>query len=184
MSKLVAYQEAVEQAFRGFLLDGPDGVLQVDTSASEVTIEDIEKYSRQAPCVILAPLGGKHRRAGATVFNDQMYSASILTKARAAADRLKMAQAIKEMILIELPFIKLPCATAPTNIEDFNLTGDLHDEMALCLWVIRWSQEVTLSQYDISSLDDFLRLHVDYHLDELGDEPDSEQMIELPGPVP
>lgn len=187
-SALVLYRKAVEQGFRDFLSDGPDAVIQVDTHIGDFAAEELRRYCRSAPAVILAPLGFPQvLRAGGVAIAEIMYAAYVITKYRSSAVRNDMAMQIVECIYRELPFksswSEEICSKTPTDIEGVNLYNGTIDKMGLSLWAVKWKQMIHLTFDDIyDSLDDFLRLYAEYDIN-ADNQTDSDQLIEVPGPT-
>ena len=53
------------------------------------------------------------------------------------------------------------------------------DRIGVALWAVTWRHTVDIDPTDISSLDDFLRAHVDWDIDQDG-ETDASDIISLP----
>ena len=186
-SRLIDYAQAVESVFRSKYPSGAEGV-HISTHIGEFGEEEIRRYSKKLPAVVLAPLGiPSAQRAGGNSIAHVNWGAFIFTRDRPELPRGPAAMALAEVALSFLPFEAFGCAQAPQDIEAGNLYNGDFDKMGLAVWAIRWKQRLELAAKDdcsYASMDDFLRLHAEYQLDAVDDPDDfdGEQMIEVEGP--
>jgi hypothetical protein len=187
-SRLIAYAQAVESVFRTHYPNGVDGV-QISTHIGEFGEEEIRRYSKKLPAVVLAPLGiPKAQRAGGNSIAEVNWGAFIFARDRPELSRGLAAMALAEVALTFLPFEAFGCAQAPQDVEAGNLYNGDFDKMGLAVWAVRWRQRLELAAKDdcsYATLDDFLRLHAEYQLDPVDDPDDfaAPQTIEVEGPA-
>lgn len=149
--------------------------------------DEVERYARKAPALILNSDGGNSERRGNLIYARYTYDLFIVVTGKTYA-----ARTIRSRLIVQECLKTLHSSSAwqteedhaaPENVKSKNLYGKKTDEMGLSLWVVRWDQLLLIPYANNDSdLGDFATLWVDYFRpgeSPPDDDPILQQQIEL-----
>lgn len=164
-------------------------VKEVEFFDGEFGTDEIDRYSKVAPSIIISMDGGESTSSGNSINETLKFDAFVLTKSDTARKRTAAALIIYEHFLRFLHFPPTFVAETqnPSKIISKNLFGEKIDEMGLALWVCRWEQRLTIpGAINASTLDNFVTLYltntVAQDTTDPGNGPVDEQTITLEQP--
>jgi phage gp37-like protein len=176
-----------------------DIVLEVSMHDGEWDVDEIETYSKKAPCIVVVGDGGKSQKTGNTIKELHRFDAYVMTRDRtvssARLQRTRGALIIYEHLLRLLHSTYWNSdahtynAARPDKIESANLYNGKIGDVGVALWAVRWEQLIEIpADTDANDLDDFRTLYNTYtnFRPDTGieDSEFDEQQIDLPGPFP
>lgn len=144
---------------------------------------ELQRWAKKAPAVLVACLGfnGLSRNRTATM----QFAAFVLvgSKPREPRDEavLLLVSAVANLLDGNTWGLEM-VESAPEQIRANNLYSAIVDKRGMALWGITWRQNVNLSNFDPSTLDDFLTCHItsDLKSGEEG-EPLAKDLVQLEG---
>ena len=161
----------------------------VDRHDGDFGPDEIERYAKTSPALILVSNGGESKRQGGIITEAHVFDVFIMTKGKTQRQRTDGALLLYEhflKLLHSTDWNTQECVAIPTDIKSKNLYGKELDELGMALWVVRWEQLVQIpytTDEDFNALNDFATLFATYTTarpTELpGDTEASEQAIEL-----
>ncbi len=158
---------------------------EVKPHGGRFSLEELKAASVRSPSVRVACLGFQDISAsdgGATV--NAVWGAFIIAgdQAEPRLSRDSAALAIAGALSLLIPdncWGKEEAVDGAKNVKAENLFSREIEKNGIALWAVTWRQDVDLAAEDLSGLDDFLRCHVDWDINQDG-EVDATDDIELP----
>lgn len=161
MSRLLDMRDAIVSTLKA---DARLSGVNVYDHGGEFTEDDLTRYSKQAPALIVALLGGMPEFIGGAIETEAAWCIIAITRDAPAMKRDRSAIALVDATLRSImpPFYENTAAAG--RLRDFrarNLFGPKIDALGVSLWSIVATQRIELAD-DTDITVDFNTLHVDY----------------------
>ena len=160
-----------------------DGV-EVSEHGGAFTAEDIRRYAKKAPAVIVACIGVPQIKFQGTVVaafpTFEVFCLSSHTSSRQNRDTA--AWLLAESVAVETVNNTWDGAadSTPKNLSAANRYSVPLDKLGVGLWSVRWEQQVDLDRNAVATLDDFLTMESTYDIGQTDDTVDTTDITELP----
>lgn len=143
---------------------------RVQKHGGRFTLEELKQYALQGPAVLVAVLAvGPVEIASQGVEATLSLGAFVVVGDKPQLPRDTGALALTSALVAALPGNDFGVAVdGARKVRGDNLYNSALDRQGVALWAVTWQQEVALAQVDPDTLDDFLRCHVDYDINQDG----------------
>lgn len=147
-------------AIRDTIDEEVEGLVNVDTHGGRFDLDEIKRWAKAAPCVVVGALGMPATEyEGGTTKATVEWGAFVVTRDTTEKKRDELALVLVEAVLGVVTYRQRwgdDYAHKPESIKATNLYGGRLDATGLALWAITWTQGYDINAFDISTLDDFL----------------------------